>query len=50
MCPTVLSDSHVFLQISGEVFIQTGSRQRSEQDDSEQHRHRAGTQSAVDQE
>lgn len=49
MYPPVLINTHVFMQVSGEVSIQTGSGQRGEQDDSEQHRHRAGTQSAVDQ-
>lgn len=49
MYPPVLINTHVFVQVSGEVSIQTGSGQRGEQDDSEQHRHRAGTQSAVDQ-
>lgn len=36
-------------QISGEVFSQTGSRQRGEQNDPEQHRHRPGPQPAVGQ-
>lgn len=44
-----LMNSCVFMQVFGEVFVQTGSRQRGKQDDSQQHRHRAGTQPAVGQ-
>lgn len=42
-------NSRVFMQVSGEVSSQTGSGQRGEQNDSEQHRHRPGTQPAVGQ-
>lgn len=39
----------VVTQVPGEVSVQAGSGQRGQQDDPQQHRHRAGTQSAVDQ-
>lgn len=41
--------SRVVPQVPGEVSVQAGSGQRGQQDDPEQHRHRAGTQPAVDQ-
>lgn len=45
----VYPEAHsVFIQVSGEVFSQTGSRQWGEQNDSQQHRYRPGTQPAVD--
>lgn len=37
------------MQVFGEVFVQTGSRQRGKQDDSQQYCHCAGTQPAVGQ-
>lgn len=39
----------VVMQVFGEVFVQTGSRQRGKQDDPQQHCHCAGTQPAVGQ-